>query len=115
MAMTSCRSPQPALATPAWLLPALGALLFLLLTGCLRHETAVQVGNREQSLHRGIGSDVGDLDPQLVLPRVEKSREIEPIGWAPDGAGAAPVDIDYRRFPHRCQDHGLVAAPAPSG
>ncbi len=66
MAMTSCRSPQPALATPAWLLPALGALLFLLLTGCLRHETAVQVGNREQSLHRGIGSDVGDLDPQLA-------------------------------------------------
>ena len=34
--------------------------------GCTKRETAVQSGNREQVLHRGIGSEVGDLDPQLA-------------------------------------------------
>jgi len=35
-------------------------------SGCAKRESAVQSGNREQVLHRGIGSEVGDLDPQLA-------------------------------------------------
>lgn len=33
---------------------------------CGKHETAVQSGNREQVLHRSLGYEVTDLDPQLV-------------------------------------------------
>ncbi|MEO6873753.1 MAG: peptide ABC transporter substrate-binding protein, partial [Opitutaceae bacterium] len=35
-------------------------------SGCAKRETAVQSGNRDQVLHRGIGSEVSDLDPQLA-------------------------------------------------
>lgn len=35
-------------------------------SSCLKRETAVQSGNRDQILHRGIGAEVGDLDPQLA-------------------------------------------------
>jgi oligopeptide transport system substrate-binding protein len=45
-------------------LAALG--LAVALAGCGKHETAVQSGNREQILHRGLGYEVTDLDPQLV-------------------------------------------------
>lgn len=48
---------------------ALGGLclsLMLLASSCAKRETAVERGNREQVLHRGIGSEVGDLDPQLA-------------------------------------------------
>jgi oligopeptide transport system substrate-binding protein len=38
----------------------------LLLAGCAARETAVQRGNREQILHRGIGHDLADLDPHLA-------------------------------------------------
>lgn len=42
------------------------ALIVLSLSfGCAR-ETNVQLGNREQILHRGVGPDVADLDPQLA-------------------------------------------------
>jgi len=41
------------------------ALGLLLLTGCGRHESVVQRGNREQILHRGISPDIAELDPQL--------------------------------------------------
>src|SRR3978361_143614 len=41
-------------------------LLVAILSGCARRDTAVQSGNRDQVLHRGIGSEVGDLDPQLA-------------------------------------------------
>src|SRR3954469_18707590 len=34
--------------------------------GCLKRETLVQRGNREQILHRGIGYEVPDLDPHLA-------------------------------------------------
>jgi oligopeptide transport system substrate-binding protein len=40
--------------------------LFVAISGCARRESAVQSGNRDQVLHRGIGSEVGDLDPQLA-------------------------------------------------
>jgi oligopeptide transport system substrate-binding protein len=35
-------------------------------TGCGKRETAVERGNREQVLHRGIGNEVTELDPHLV-------------------------------------------------
>jgi oligopeptide transport system substrate-binding protein len=35
-------------------------------SGCSKRETAVQRGNREQVLHRGIGEDVSTLDPHLA-------------------------------------------------
>ncbi|HUR56706.1 MAG TPA: peptide ABC transporter substrate-binding protein [Opitutaceae bacterium] len=34
--------------------------------GCLKRETAVQQGDREQILHRGIGYEVAELDPHVV-------------------------------------------------
>lgn len=43
------------------------ALLALFaLSACAPRETAVQTGNRTQTLHRGIGPDLADLDPQLA-------------------------------------------------
>jgi len=48
------------------LVPAVAFVLLLaLLTACGRRETAVQRGNREQILHRGISPDIAQLDPQL--------------------------------------------------
>ena len=46
-------------------------LLFLLAgllsaAGCARRETIVQRGDREQVLHRGLGYEITDLDPQLA-------------------------------------------------
>jgi oligopeptide transport system substrate-binding protein len=41
-------------------------LFAAILFGCSRRETSVEAGNRDQILHRGIGSEVGDLDPQLA-------------------------------------------------
>jgi oligopeptide transport system substrate-binding protein len=41
-------------------------ILILLLTSCGGRETNVQRGNREQVLHRGIGPELDDLDPQLA-------------------------------------------------
>ncbi len=38
----------------------------LLGSGCLKRETAVERGNREQILHRGMGPEVADLDPHLA-------------------------------------------------
>ena len=46
-----------------WLL---AAGLPVLLSGCSRHETNVQRGNREQVLHRGIGVELPDLDPHAA-------------------------------------------------
>src|SRR3954471_13893585 len=44
------------------------SLVACLLTsaGCLKRDTAVQRGDREQVLHRGMGSDPTDLDPQVA-------------------------------------------------
>lgn len=41
-------------------------LAALVLAGCAPRETAVEQGNREQILHRGIGHDLADLDPHLA-------------------------------------------------
>ncbi len=39
----------------------------LFLAGCLKRESVVVQGNREQVLHRGIGYEVTELDPHLVV------------------------------------------------
>ncbi|MEO6568020.1 MAG: peptide ABC transporter substrate-binding protein [Opitutaceae bacterium] len=51
----------------------LGCLVFgaFLLWGCGKRETAVQSGNRDHVLHRGLGSEVGDLDPHLATSVAE--------------------------------------------
>ena len=46
----------------------------LVSAGCLKRETAVQRGNREQVLHRGIGYEVTELDPHLVTGVAEGMR-----------------------------------------
>jgi len=40
--------------------------LALLFPACSRHETLTDRGDREQVLHRGIGHELADLDPQLA-------------------------------------------------
>ncbi len=35
-------------------------------SGCLKRETAVERGNRDQVLHKGMGADPTDLDPHLA-------------------------------------------------
>src|SRR5688572_3223387 len=56
-------------------LPSVTCLLILscllLATGCFKRETAVQKGNRDQVLHRGIGSDPTDLDPHVATNLAE--------------------------------------------
>jgi oligopeptide transport system substrate-binding protein len=53
--------------SPRHLFPALILLgLALLLPSCSRHGTLVERGDREQVLHRGIGHELADLDPQLA-------------------------------------------------
>ncbi len=47
-------------------LRALSSVLCLLTAACVRRQTNVQRGDREQVLYCGIGSEVSDLDPQLV-------------------------------------------------
>jgi len=47
------------------LLPLAFSLL-LSLSGCVGRETPVEAGNRTQVLHRGVGPDLTDLDPQLA-------------------------------------------------
>ena len=54
--------PPPSLRLISW---AFLCLFVAIASGCARRDSAVQTGNREQVLHRGIGSEVGDLDPQL--------------------------------------------------
>ena len=43
-----------------------GLLALILAAGCSRRETPVELGNRTQVLHVGVGPDPNDLDPQIV-------------------------------------------------
>src|SRR6187397_2768653 len=52
-----------------WLLVSGFALLAA--PGCLKRESPVQLGNRGQVLHRGIGYEVTELDPHLVTGTAE--------------------------------------------
>jgi oligopeptide transport system substrate-binding protein len=55
----------PAKSRPAFL--CLFALFVAMAwSACAKRETAVESGTRTQTLHRGMGSEVGDLDPHLI-------------------------------------------------
>jgi len=65
-------SPRHPLAdAPRWFGWLLAAIAALGLAGCMPRETAVDRGNRDQVLHRGIGGDIGDLDPHLATTIAE--------------------------------------------
>lgn len=70
-----------------------GLLVVLLasaLAGCLNRETAVERGTREQVLHRGIGVEPVDLDPQLATA----ANDYHVISALFEGLVAAdPVDL----------------------
>jgi oligopeptide transport system substrate-binding protein len=54
-------------------LGVVGCILAVTLSACWNRETAVQRGNREQILHRGIGVELSDLDPHLATGTTEYS------------------------------------------
>lgn len=61
-----------------------------LLPGCLKRETAVADGIRDQVLHRGIGSEVSDLDPQIAM----NIAEVDIVSALFEGLVAEdPVDL----------------------
>jgi oligopeptide transport system substrate-binding protein len=51
---------------PALFCRLLVAFLVAAAAGCLKRETAVERGNRDQVLHRGMGADPADLDPHVA-------------------------------------------------
>ena len=57
---------SPVLCLRIAVLGSLSSVLWLANAGCVRRQTNVQRGDREQVLHCGIGSEVADLDPQIV-------------------------------------------------
>jgi oligopeptide transport system substrate-binding protein len=78
------------------------ASLFPLFSGCLKRETAVQRGDRDQVLHRGIGADPADLDPQAAtnIAEIDVSSALfeglvteDPVDLHPVPAVAASWDI----------------------
>jgi oligopeptide transport system substrate-binding protein len=60
--------PDRSARSPILLVRLLCPLIFFaaVFSGCAKRETAVQRGNRDQILHRGLGYEVSDLDPHLV-------------------------------------------------
>jgi len=66
----------------------------LLLFGCSKRETAVEIGNREQILHVGIGSEPKDLDPQTTTGSPESQVQdalFEGLtAWHPDHTDPVP-------------------------
>ena len=83
-----------ALAT-RWSRFALLLLLAATLGGCHRRETPVEVGNREQTLHLGNGSEPRDLDPHISSSVTESnilSALFEGlVNTTPDGHGIVPA------------------------
>ena len=79
--------------------------LCLLTDGCARRETPVLRGDREQILSRGIGSEVSDLDPQLVTGIAERHGRTPAqviLHWHIDsGRSAIPKSVR----PHRIAEN----------
>ncbi len=59
------------LARPSFLHIVFLSFLAFAVVGCGRRETPVERGIREQVLHRGIGPEIGELDPQLATGLTE--------------------------------------------
>jgi len=66
----------------------------LLLSGCARRETPVEIGNREQILHCNAGSEPQDLDPQTttgsVESRIQDALFEGLVSWHPDTTDPYP-------------------------
>jgi oligopeptide transport system substrate-binding protein len=66
----------------------------LVLAGCKKRETPVQIGNREQVLHMNAGSEPQDLDPQTttgaVESRIQDALFEGLIAWHPDHTDPFP-------------------------
>lgn len=66
----------------------------LVLEGCSRRETPVEIGNRTQVLHRNAGSEPQDLDPQTTTGSVESLIQDALfeglIAWHPDHTDPMP-------------------------
>ena len=85
-------------------------LFVAILSGCAKRESAVTSGNREQVLHRGIGSEVGDLDPQLAATIaegdiasalfeglvVEDPVDLHPVPGVAESWEISPDQLTYR-------------------
>jgi oligopeptide transport system substrate-binding protein len=102
--------------------------LWLLISACTRRETDVQRGNREQVLHRGIGSEVSDLDPQLVTGLAEQCvvsalfeglvtedpRDLHPVPGVAERWETSPDGLTYTfhlRADAKWSDGATVTAP----
>ncbi len=66
----------------------------LILSGCKRRETPVQIGNREQIMHINAGSEPQDLDPQTTTGGVESKIQDALfeglVAWHPDHTDPYP-------------------------
>ncbi len=62
----NCRTARPEIGSYRILTLVSIIISALFLTACAPRETAVERGNREQILHRGIGHDLAGLDPHLA-------------------------------------------------
>jgi oligopeptide transport system substrate-binding protein len=74
--------------------PALLLCTAAVLAGCAKRETPVEIGNREQILHCGIGSEPKDLDPQTTTgnpeSQVQDSLFEGLTAWEPDSTDPVP-------------------------
>jgi oligopeptide transport system substrate-binding protein len=66
-------SPQALFLSGRQIFRVILAIGLLLAAGCAPRETNVERGDREQVLHRGIGPEIADLDPQLATGTSEYS------------------------------------------
>ncbi len=70
------------------------AVVLLLLVGCHRRETSVEIGNREQIFHLGNGSEPRDLDPHTAVSVTESNILCSLfeglVSYTPDGHGILP-------------------------
>jgi oligopeptide transport system substrate-binding protein len=75
-------------------LPILLLCTASLFSGCAKRETPVDVGNREQILHVGIGAEPKDLDPQTTTGNPESQVQdalFEGLtAWSPDHTDPIP-------------------------
>ncbi len=91
------------------ILALVSTLSGLALAGCWSRESPVEQGNREQVLHRSLGADVADLDPQLVtgLPEVnvvsalfeglvgEDPHDLHPVPGVAEAWDISPDGLTY--------------------
>lgn len=96
----------------------------MLVTGCSKRETPVDVGNRNQIYHRGIGSDPQDLDPQtttgltefnVIKALIEGLVSVDPADLHPIPGAAESWDIseDGLTYTFHLRKNGLWSNGGP--